>query len=232
LDTERNDNLREVLAFIPARRGSKGISNKNVADLGGIPLLAHSIMAARHCPLITRTLVSTDSALIAETAREWGAEVPFLRPVGLAEDRSLIGHAVKHLLNTLEKRERYVPRCLVILFPTNPFRSSETMRFLVGKLLEGYKNVVTLKKVVIGPLTHFVRGNDGLVSLHGGRPPLPTYRRYGLFTGYWHRGTECCGVYSHLLTEPAELIDIDTPADLARANEILDSGVFVPEWLT
>ena len=70
----------EVLALIPARGGSKGIPRKNIKDLGDHPLIAYSIAAGLGSKLVTRTIVTTDDEEIARKAKEYGAEVPFLRP--------------------------------------------------------------------------------------------------------------------------------------------------------
>src|SRR5437588_9340273 len=81
------DTLR-VLVVVPARGGSKGIPRKNLQLLGGRPLVAHAVDAARQATLVTRVLCSTDDPEIAETARRAGAQVPFLRPPELAQDSS------------------------------------------------------------------------------------------------------------------------------------------------
>ena len=78
----------EVLALIPARGGSKGLPGKNIKPLAGFPLIAYSVAAGLQSKLVTRTIVSTDSEEIAAVARQRGAEVPFLRPAELAQDRT------------------------------------------------------------------------------------------------------------------------------------------------
>jgi len=72
--------MTEILALIPARGGSKGIPRKNIRDFAGYPLIAWSIAAARQAKAVTRVVVSTDDLEIAEVARQYGAETPFLRP--------------------------------------------------------------------------------------------------------------------------------------------------------
>jgi CMP-N-acetylneuraminic acid synthetase len=89
----------EVIAIIPARGGSKGIPRKNIVDLCGKPLVAYSILAARHAELIDRVVVSTEDEEIAEVAKAWGAEVPFLRPKELAKDTSGIGEAISYTVS-------------------------------------------------------------------------------------------------------------------------------------
>ena len=78
----------EVLALIPARGGSKGIPRKNIREFAGAPLIAYSIAAGLRANTVTRVIVSTDDEEIAEVARAWGAEVPFLRPAELANDET------------------------------------------------------------------------------------------------------------------------------------------------
>ena len=222
---------KEVLAVIPARGGSKGIPGKNIAEVGGRPLVAYSIMAALDCPLITRVVVSTDCERIAGVAREWGAEVPFLRPKDIADDSAVINDMMDHVLGELDSREQYVPLCVVCLFPTHPFRSRDLMRDLTGKLLDGYGRVRTVRKIQVSPLTYMTRRNGGVASLHGGRGAVAAYRYYGLFTGFWHKWIGAPRrLYTHLLQLPTELVDIDTPEDLRRADEILTNREFVPEW--
>ena len=76
----------EIIALIPARGGSKGIHKKNLAELAGKPLIAHSIEYALNCPLIQRTLVSSNDNEIIDIAKKYGAETPFVRPESLARD--------------------------------------------------------------------------------------------------------------------------------------------------
>lgn len=112
----------KVVAIIPARAGSKGIVNKNVIDINGKPLVAYSIEHALKCPEIDRVIVSTDGEHIAEVAREYGAEVPFMRPKELAEDHVLDWPVFEHALKWLEENEGYRAEYVVHLRPTAPYR--------------------------------------------------------------------------------------------------------------
>ncbi len=93
----------EVLALIPARSASKGIPHKNIRRLTGKPLLAHSIEHALKSKLITRTIISTDSQIYVEIAREYGAETPFLRPPEISQDLSTDLEVFEHALQWLKK---------------------------------------------------------------------------------------------------------------------------------
>jgi len=93
--------MNDVLCVIPARGGSKGLPSKNLRSLGGLPLIAHSILLAQRCPDVARVVVSTDSREIASTAREFGAEVPFMRPAELAEDETAMWPVIRHAVHQL-----------------------------------------------------------------------------------------------------------------------------------
>ncbi len=97
-------NKPEVLAIIPARGGSKGIPHKNIKLFAGHPLIAYSIMAARQAETVTRVIVSTDDPEIADVARKYGAEVPFMRPDELAQDATLDLPVFQHALAWLVAR--------------------------------------------------------------------------------------------------------------------------------
>lgn len=125
-----------VVAIIPARGGSKGLPGKNVRLLAGKPLIAYSIEAATACPLIDRVLVSTDDPAIASVARAWGAEVPFLRPPELAEDRTPTEPVLAHALAWLEAEEGYRADIVVFLQPTDVFRKRWMVEEVVRRLLE------------------------------------------------------------------------------------------------
>lgn len=116
-----------LIALIPARAGSKRVRHKNIRVLGGHPLLAYTIAAARKSGIFQAVVVSTDSALIAEVAGHYGAEVPFLRPVALAGELSPDIEWVEYALTRLRDGGRAYD-CFSILRPTSPFRRAETIR--------------------------------------------------------------------------------------------------------
>jgi CMP-N-acetylneuraminic acid synthetase len=109
--------------LIPARGGSKGIPKKNIRDLNGKPMIAYTIEAALASPHVTTVVVSTDSEEIAQVAREYGAEVPFLRPSELAQDTSKTIDAVMHAVETLAAAGRSFDQ-LILLQPTSPLRTT------------------------------------------------------------------------------------------------------------
>ncbi|CAN5859418.1 acylneuraminate cytidylyltransferase family protein [soil metagenome] len=116
-----------VIAFIPARAGSKRVADKNIRPLAGHPAVAYTIEAALQSGIFASVLVSTDSDLYARIARYYGAEVPFLRPVELAGDLSPDIDWVEYTLERLRDEGRTFD-CFSILRPTSPLRQPETIR--------------------------------------------------------------------------------------------------------
>ncbi|MBN1472259.1 MAG: acylneuraminate cytidylyltransferase family protein [Syntrophaceae bacterium] len=134
-----------VMAVIPARGGSKGVPRKNIADLGGKPLIAYAIEVAQRSKLIDAAIVSTDDAEIAEVAKNYGADVPFLRPAELAGDDSPDIGFLKHALEWVEANRDWHPDILVILQPTLPFRTVEdvdkTLWFMIEKRCDSVRTL-------------------------------------------------------------------------------------------
>ncbi len=130
------ENKKEVLVIIPARGGSKGIPRKNIRKFGGHPLIAYSIAAGLQSDMVTRVIVSTDDAEIAEVAKKYGAEVPFMRPAELAQDETLDLPVFQHGLMWLDENQDYQPDIVVQLRPTNPLRSIDMVDHAVKLLLE------------------------------------------------------------------------------------------------
>jgi len=213
-----------IMALVPARGGSKGIPGKNLADLGGKPLIAHSILAATNCSLIDRVVVSTDCPEIAEVSRKWGAQTPFLRPAKLSHDTANLGDVIAHTLQTLKLKEGYVPEAIVILYPTHPFRTRWLMEHLTSMLLAGHRQVCTVRAIPFHDFSHFVPGGAPFARPMPDEGNLPSqcfFRHYGLYIGTKLRGECTKEFYLHQLRSETELLDIDEAHHLARANELI-----------
>ncbi len=132
----------KVLAIIPARGGSKGIKNKNLVKIGGIPLLGRTISSVKKCKLINSIVVSTDSVKIAETAKEYGVKV-IDRPKELAGDNASSESAVTHCCEVLAK-EGLVYDLIVLVQNTSPFHSYSDMTKLIKVISSGdYNSAIT-----------------------------------------------------------------------------------------
>lgn len=113
---------RKILAIIPARGGSKGIPKKNIVPVGGRPLIAWTIEAAKKSKYIDKIVVSSDNDEVLKIAKRWGA-YPLKRPAELATDTAPPEPVVFHVINYLKKKENYTPNILVYLQPTSPLRT-------------------------------------------------------------------------------------------------------------
>ena len=113
--------MQTVLALIPARGGSKGVPYKNIREVGGKPLIAWTIEAAKASRYIDRIVLSSDDLAIIEVARKWNCEVPFIRPKELANDKADSIQVVRHAIGALSEHYDY----LVLLQPTSPMRTAE-----------------------------------------------------------------------------------------------------------
>ena len=118
------NSVENFQAVIFARGGSKGVPNKNIRDLGGKPLIAHSIECALRCPSLGKVVVSTDSEEIAEISKQHGADVPFMRPENLATDQASEFDAWRHAIDCMETLGQPMDY-LVSLPATSPFRVEE-----------------------------------------------------------------------------------------------------------
>lgn len=162
-----------ILGIIPARGGSKSIPRKNIKDLGGKPLIAWAIEAGKESSVLDRLIVSTDDSEIAAVGREWGVEVPFMRPAELAEDKTPTLPVLQHAVQWLKEQERYYPDAVILLQPTAPLRQAQHIREAV-ELFQS-SNADSLVSVVEIP-GHFspywaeVVRDDGWAELFLGQP--------------------------------------------------------------
>jgi CMP-N-acetylneuraminic acid synthetase len=123
-----------VLGVIPARGGSKGVKGKNIKPIDGKPLIAYSIEAATSS-LITDVIVSTDSDDIANVARSFGADVPFLRPAELATDSAKSLPVMQHALQFMEEHTGQKYDAVMMLQPTTPFRTTDDINQSIETLI-------------------------------------------------------------------------------------------------
>jgi N-acylneuraminate cytidylyltransferase len=114
--------MLNIIAIVPARSQSKGVPNKNIIPLNGVPLIGYTIQAAKLSKLINKVIVSTDSSEYAEIAKKYGADVPFLRPEEYSKDDSNDIEFLQHFLKYSKDNDKKVPDILVHLRPTSPLR--------------------------------------------------------------------------------------------------------------
>lgn len=137
-----------MLAIIPARGGSKGVPGKNIKTLNGKPLIAYTIEAAKKALLIDRIAVSTDNRGIADVAKRYGAEVPFLRPAHLAEDTSKAQDVYIHAVEYMRDEEGIDITKFMVLLPTAPFRNEKHIDEAVKRFKESKADtLISIRKV-------------------------------------------------------------------------------------
>ncbi len=163
----------KVLGVITARGGSKGIPGKNVKPLLGKPLIAYTIEAAKESGVFDRIILSTDDLEIADVAKEYGCEVPFMRPAELATDGTVHLPVMQHAVSWLRDHRGYEPDYVMILQPTSPLRQPFHIRGAVELILQtGADSVLSVAEIPVhfSPYRAMVRGGDGMLRLLNGNP--------------------------------------------------------------
>lgn len=237
--------MTEILALIPARGGSKGIPGKNIRDFAGYPLIAWSIAAALKAKSVSRVIVSTDDAEIAEIARKYGAETPFIRPQEIAQDRTTDFPVFVHALKWLEDTEAYRPKIVVQLRPTSPIRPVDCVDNAVRMLVE-YPDADAVRGVVpasqnpykMWRFHGYQKPMKPLLEVEGISEPYNAPRQI-LPPVYWQTGhidairtstitrklSLTGDVVYPLVIDPRYTVDIDTLADWSKYEALVYSGL-------
>lgn len=232
----------EVLALIPARGGSKSIPRKNIRSFSGHPLIAYSIAAGLAAKTVNRVIVSTDDEEISAIACRYGAEVPFLRPVELAQDDTPDLPVFQHALLWLAEHEGYEPEIVIQLRPTSPFRRVTHIDGAAMRLLDR-PEADSARTVCIpfqNPYKMWRIDPDGFMRPLIANEVLEPYNlpRQALPAVYWQTGYVDAAWADTILIKNSmtgenilpvvigadEWIDIDSPDDWRRAERLLESG--------
>ena len=229
--------MLDVCGLITARGGSKGIPRKNLRELAGKPLIAWTIEAAQRARTLDRVLVSTDDPEIAETGREWGAQVPFLRPQSLAQDDSAHIDVVRHAADWLSRHEDRCPEYIMVLPPTAPLRSAQDIDDAV-ELAEAKRADVVVSVVKAQHHPYLTRKLDETGHLREFVPcDLEYQRRQDLPPAYALNGaiylirTDVLNGHTSLaphgavalVMPPHRSLDIDSPWDFHLAELVINN---------
>jgi CMP-N-acetylneuraminic acid synthetase len=227
--------MGHVLALVPARAGSKGIPDKNIRPLVGHTLLHYAAQAALASGVVDRIVLSTDSERVADEGRRAGLDVPFIRPVELAQDDTPMLPVIEHAVTALTA-SGWEPEIIVLLQPTSPLRTGAHIRAAVQALRDtGADSVVTVVEVPRHLSPDYVMRIDAdrLVPFlaEGSRiarrqDTRPAFVRDGTAYVFWTRTLRemhsIYGDHCHPLVIPAdESITIDTPGDWDAAERRL-----------
>lgn len=140
---------RSVLAVVPARRGSKGVPHKNLAELMGLSLIGHAGRVLRDVPFVDRRIISTDSEAYREEGLRHGLEGPFLRPAELSGDEAGAVPTMQHALVEAERQYGQRFDIVLIIEPTSPLRAAQDIMDAVHLLLgSGADSVVTVSRTI------------------------------------------------------------------------------------
>lgn len=228
--------MNDVLAIIPARGGSKGLPGKNILGLKGIPLIAHTILAAKSSKVISRVVVSTEDSHIANIGKSFGAEVPCLRPKELAEDSSNVIEAIFHMLNYLKTKENYNPKYIVLLQGTSPLRNSNHIDEAIEKMINGnFNGIISVCECEVNPYwTNIFKGDQLEYFIKEGknisrRQDLPKIYRYNgaIFAAteeffLKEKSFEGKGVTGYVMDRESS-VDIDTEFDFNLVKMIMEN---------
>ena len=222
----------EFLIVVPARGGSKRVPGKNLKNLAGLPLLAHTAKAIEAANLRAPVLLSTDDEMIAAEGVRHGWDVPFLRPDDLAGDDAATVDVILHALDWYGRTHGAEPPAVMVLQATSPFRGGACIREAV-QLLESradIDSVIAMTESHISPAQHFLAGEDGTGIPVADDWRCPVYRPNGAL--YLTRTVALrqarslyAGKIAPLVINGIRAIDIDTESDFKLAGAALDGGL-------
>jgi len=220
----------ETVAVIPARGGSKGVPGKNLRRLGGVPLVARAIAAARAADRVNRVVVSTDDAQIAAVAREWGAEV-VVRPAELCGDTAGSESAVEHALDELARFGVEVG-IVILVQCTSPFIDPADLDAAIGRVRAGESDTVFSAVESWGFLWRTGSNGDGASGInhdHRSRPRRqdrePEFLETGAFyvmdaAGFRRARHRFFGRIGLAIVPERHALEIDTEEQLALASAL------------
>lgn len=228
-----------IYVLIPARGGSKSIKDKNIVKIKKKELIYFTIQTAKKLKKISKIVVSTDSKKIAKVAKLYGAEVPFIRPKKYSKDNSTDLQVFKHYINWLKKNNMTIPKIIIHLRVTTPFRNANIVNKAINIILKN-KNISSLRsmrKSIFSPYKMwFVENKKAIPVLKNKKKELHSASRQSLKSSYDHIGyvdilrvkktiykNSMVGknVYPLLLNvaQLKKYIDIDTKYDLRIARK-------------
>lgn len=219
------------VALIPARGGSKRIPRKNIRLFAGRPMIAHSIDAALRSQLFDRVIVSTDDGEIARVATDCGAEVPFMRPAHLSDDKAGTTEVVAHAVGWLESQGLKEISAICCIYATAPFMTLADLRQGLA-LLEagGWQYVFSATTFAAPVFRSFQKDEDGRLQMifpqhfSSRSQDLPealhdAAQFYWGRPGAWMKQLKVFDVHSSVVILPRWRVqDIDTEDDWRRAE--------------
>ncbi len=222
----------KILGIIPARGGSKRLPNKNILEIAGKPLIAHTIESAIQSKFIDKVIVSTDSNEIARISKKYNAEVPFIRPAELSDDKAssidVIFHCIEHF-----KSEGCHFDYVVLLQPTSPLRSSDDIDKAFELMSEETSAVVSVCKSEHPPSWMYTLSEGRYINKNPDAEDKTERSSFYRLNGaiyiskidYLDENNGFIGYKTKAYIMPAEKsIDIDTPIDFELCKLLLNES--------
>ena len=236
-----------ILFVVTARGGSKSVPRKNIREIGGIPLIAYKIISAQRTKYNKRIIVSTDDAEIADVAKRFGAEVPFVRPESLATDTASSMDVISHAIDWIESNDNNKYDYVCMLEPSSPFmsykRMNEALEMLIkndGDTLLGMKETEVSSAFIhpLDTLNHLSLHYEAIKNMKSVRrqDQVKEYTMNGCIYAakyeYFKKNKIFHSVKSIPYIMPEEVsIEIDTPLNLAFAEFLVEKGIIdLSEW--
>lgn len=236
----------KFLAIIPARKGSKGIVNKNMQIIGKKPMIQFTMEAALSCKSLNNIIISSDDQTILNLAQKIGIKVPFKRPNHLSLDNTQISDVIMHSLDWYKSIYEIMPENIILLQPTSPFRNSEDIERAIKIFKKSTKKaLVSATEISQHPGDFLIKDNDGKfkkldVNLNSNSNSNNASGRQAFAEtifidgGIYIKNTSEFLLTNEMMGDNPEVmmilqshaIDIDTPFDLKIARAIYDSKEF------
>jgi len=229
-------NNKKILAIIPAREGSKGLKNKNIASLNGVPLIGYTIKSALQSKYIDNVIVSTDSQKIRLVSLKYGAGVPFLRPKRLATDHAKVITAIVHSIKKLKEMGKEYD-IIILLQTTSPLRKVSDIDGAIDFFIKNkYKGLASVTEVIKHPiLMRKIGKNNKLIRVLNKASDV---RRQDMDKYYYIDGAIYINKISEInestslndnhlgyIMSQRKLVDIDEAIDLTIAEAIIKKNL-------
>lgn len=227
---------KRILAVVPARGGSKGIPLKNIKTIGGIPLVGIVGNVVKDCSFIDRCVVSTDHDEIAQTAKKYGIDAPFMRPKDISGDRIADLPVLRHALAATESNDGQHYDIIMMLQPTSPMRNVAHLERTIRQLIENRLDATWTVSETDSkghPLKQLTISTDGLLDYYDPAGAHIIARQQ--LSPVYHRNGVAYALTRECLLDPADsllgkktgaviieelMANIDTPFDLEFAEYI------------
>jgi len=230
-----------IVAMIPARCGSKGLSDKNIKNLCGHPLIEYSITAALGCHKIKEVFLNSDSKKYLNLGLELGAQT-FLRSKDFAEDDTPLSSVVINFIGALEKQGKFFD-AIIVLYPVYPLRNSDDLIRIITEFenIGADRPLIGMKRPDTHPYLCY-KLTDNNIPMHIIEHDQNLYYRRQTYPEYFEHTHWACVLpvkslptlnaqlmnensYGYRIPDNIHIIDIDTPSDFQYAEFLLQNGM-------